>query len=114
MVGFPTMDAQPPRNRTLIPVAGLAVVVLAATAVGFWPEGQEPATATPVASAPAAVAPPVPLTPSEQVHATLAAQVRALVVGDEAGWLASVDGKLRRSRRMSATGSSRRPGRAPD
>ncbi|HWS31955.1 MAG TPA: hypothetical protein VN408_04340, partial [Actinoplanes sp.] len=89
------MDEQPSRNRSLVPVAGLAVVVLAATAVGFWPEGQEPATATPVASASAAVVPAVPLTPSEQVHATLAAQVRALVAGDEAGWLASVDGRLR-------------------
>lgn len=95
VIRFPIMDEQPSRNKPLVPVAGLAVVVLAATAVGFWPREQEPATATPVASASAAVAPVVPLTPSEQVHATLATQVRALVDGDEAGWLASVDGRLR-------------------
>ncbi|WP_092549695.1 hypothetical protein [Actinoplanes derwentensis] len=93
------MDELPPRKKPLAPVAGLVAAVLAATAVGFWPDSSEPATATPAASASA----PAPVPPSsapvastfDQVQTLVDAQNEALLSGDEAGWLAPVDKKLR-------------------
>ncbi|WP_433793008.1 hypothetical protein [Actinoplanes sp. CA-252034] len=86
-----------PRKTSAL-VAGLTAVVLAASAgaVVFWPDRQEPATATPVASASASPSvSATPLTPLQQAEVALAGQVQALLKGDEAGWLAPVDAKLR-------------------
>ncbi|MEU8655445.1 hypothetical protein [Actinoplanes philippinensis] len=65
-------------------------------AVVFWPDRPEPATATPAPSASLAPSPSAtPLTPLQQAEVALAGQVQALLKGDEAGWLAPVDAKLR-------------------
>lgn len=88
------MDEGSPRKKPLIPVVALAAVVLAATAVGLWPSDQEPATAVPAPSVSAAPPAPVEVDDFTQVRALLTAQNKALLAGDEAGWLAPVDKKL--------------------
>ncbi|WP_430791011.1 hypothetical protein [Actinoplanes sp. G11-F43] len=95
------MDENPSRTKPLLPVLGLVGAVLVASVVGFWPDGDKPATAIPVAAPSASLPPllpptaePVPVTPFSQVADLLDDQVQALVKGDEAGWLAPVDKKL--------------------
>lgn len=91
------MDDRPAPKRALL-AASLTVVVLAAAAgaVGFWPDSEQAATATTAPSAsPSTVAPTEKATPPDRVREQLSAQAQALVKGDEAGWLASVDEKLR-------------------
>jgi hypothetical protein len=93
----PDLPPSPEPRKSTGLVAGLVVLALAVGAgtVIFWPDREQPATATPVLSA--SVSPsasPTPATPLQQVDALIDAQAQALVKGDEAAWLAPVDPKL--------------------
>ncbi|GGN60082.1 hypothetical protein GCM10010112_15930 [Actinoplanes lobatus] len=82
-------------------VAALAVTVLAvvAGAAVFWPERERPATATPQPSASASY-----YNPEAEARADIKevfdAQAKALVAGDERGWLAPLDPALHGRFRM--------------
>ncbi len=70
----------------LVSVVALSMVALTIGAVILWPQEPQSAVATP---------PPAPPTHRELAERTLAGQAKALMAGDEKGWLAPVDAKLK-------------------
>ncbi|MEV0901404.1 hypothetical protein [Actinoplanes sp. NPDC049802] len=81
-------DPQKSRPGTALLVAAVAVV---SAGIVVWPAG---GGGSAVAARTVSVAPKTPPTPFEQVEKLLEAQVDALLLGDEKGWLAPVDAQL--------------------